>query len=362
MIFKRSLTHELYATALATFLTLMGIMLAQRTAYYLGLAARGNVASDAIVTLLGFTLLKLLPLLLTLTLFLSVLLTLTRWHRDSEMVVWFTSGLGLAAWVRPVMGFALPVIVIIAGLSLIVSPLATDQIARYSDQLKARDELSTITPGVFEESGNADRVYFIESFDKFGTAVKNIFVQSVQHQKLGVILARSGTRETHANGDNFIVLQNGRRYQGTPGTREYTVTEFERYAIRIEPNAVQETPPDAKRRPSGELLLEKNRESSAELHWRLSTPISAFLLVLLAIPLSFVDPRAGRSINMVLAVLGYWIYNNLMSINQAWLQQGKIQTMVGLWPVHALVLALVVYLFYRRLFLLPLFPTFFRKK
>ncbi|MDR2219276.1 MAG: LPS export ABC transporter permease LptF [Methylobacillus sp.] len=361
MIFKRSLTHELYSTALVTFFTLVGIVLAQRTAYYLGLAARGNVASDAIATLLGFSLLKLLPLLLTLTLFLSVLLTLTRWHRDSEMVVWFTSGLGLAAWVRPVMTFALPVIVIIAGLSLIVSPMATDQIVRYTDQLKARDELSTITPGVFEESSNANRVYFIESFDKFGTAVKNIFVQNMQHQKLGVILAHSGMRETHANGDNFIVLQNGRRYEGKPGTSEYTVTTFERYAIRIEPNVVQETPPDTKRLSSGELLLNKSRESSAEFQWRLSAPISAFLLVLLAIPMSFVDPRAGRSINMALAVLGYWIYNNLMSINQAWVQQGKIATMVGLWPIHALVLALVVYLFYRRLFQLPLFPKLFRK-
>jgi lipopolysaccharide export system permease protein len=361
MIFRRSLTQELYATALATFLTLVGIVLAQRVAFYLGVAARGSLASDAISALLGFSLLKYLPLLLTLTLFLSVLLTLTRWHRDSEMVVWFTSGLGLAAWVRPVMWFAMPIIVVIAVLSLFVSPWATGKGTQYADQLKARDELAAISPGVFKESRNADRVYFVESFDELGNTVKNIFVQNVQHQKLGIIVAQKGFRETHENGDNFLVMQSGRRYEGKPNTPEYTITEFERYAIRIEANEVQERPPNTKTQGSDELLRDKSKESSAEFQWRLAAPISAFLLVLLAIPMSFVDPRAGRSANMIMAVLVYVIYNNLLSISQAWVQQEKIHAAIGLWPAHALVIALIVYLFYRRLFLLPLVPNFFRK-
>jgi lipopolysaccharide export system permease protein len=361
MIFRRSLTQELYSTALATFMTLVGIVLAQRVAHYLGIAARGNLASDAINALLGFSLLKYLPLLLTLTLFLSVLLTLTRWHRDSEMVVWFTSGLGLAAWVRPALWFALPLIIVIGILSLFVSPWATGQGQAFADQLKARDELAAISPGVFKESRNADRVYFVESFDELGNTVKNVFVQSVQHQKLGIIVAQKGFRETAENGDNFLVMQNGRRYEGKPNTPEFSITEFERYAIRIESAEVQERPPSTQTRSSEDLLRERSKESSAEFQWRLATPISAFLLVLLAIPMSFVDPRAGRSANMIMALLVYVIYNNLLSISQAWVQQDKIHPAIGLWPVHGIVLALIVYLFYRRLFLLPLIPNLFRK-
>lgn len=361
MIFRRSLTQELYSTALATFLTLVGIVLAQRVAYYLGIAARGSLASDAINALLGFSLLKYLPLLLTLTLFLSVLLTLTRWHRDSEMVVWFTSGMGLAAWVRPVMSFAVPLIVVIGVLSLFVTPWATGKGVAFADQLKARDELAAISPGVFKESRNADRVYFVESFDELGNTVKNVFVQSIQHQKLGIIVAQKGFRETDPNGDNFLVMTNGRRYEGKPDTPEFSVTEFERYAIRIEAAEVQERPPSSKTRSSQELISERSAESSAEFQWRLATPISAFLLVLLAIPMSFVDPRAGRSANLIMALLVYVIYNNLLSISQAWIQQDKIHPVIGLWPVHAIVLALIVYLFYRRLFLLPLIPNLFRK-
>ena len=86
MLFKRSLLRELVVTAIGAFVVLLGIVLAQRVAYYIGIAARGSLASDAINTLLGFTLLRYLPMLLSLTLFLAVLLTLTRWHRDSPAV------------------------------------------------------------------------------------------------------------------------------------------------------------------------------------------------------------------------------------------------------------------------------------
>lgn len=361
MIFRRSLTQELYSTALVTFLTLVGIVLAQRVAYYLGIAARGSLASDAINALLGFSLLKYLPLLLTLTLFLSVLLTLTRWHRDSEMVVWFTSGMGLAAWVRPVMAFALPLIAVIAVLSLFVTPWATGKAVEFTEQLKSRDELAAISPGVFKESRHADRVYFVESFDELGNTVKNVFVQSIQHQKLGIIVAQEGFRTTEPNGDNFLVMANGRRYEGKPNMPEFSVTAFERYAIRIEAAEVKERAPTAKTRSSEDLIRDRSPSNSAEFQWRLATPISAFLLVLLAIPMSFVDPRAGRSANLIMALLVYVIYNNLLSISQAWISQGKIHAMIGLWPVHGVVLLMIVYLFYRRLFLLPLIPRLLRK-
>jgi lipopolysaccharide export system permease protein len=360
LLFKRSLLQELVSTAIGAFLVLFGIVIAQRVAYYIGIAARGSLASDAINTLLGFSMLKFLPMMLSLTLFLAVLLTLSRWHRDSEMVVWFSSGLGIATWVRPVLTFAMPVILVIGLLSLFVTPWATQKGSEFKNQLKSRDELASISPGVFKESRNSDRVYFVESFDELGNVVKNIFVQSVQHQKLGIVVAGQGFRETAPNGDSFLVMENGRRYEGQPDTAEYAKTEFERYEIRIEPAEVTQDPPSTQSKGSIELLQDRNSTNNAELQWRLALPISAFTLVLLAIPLSFVDPRSGRSANMMMAILIYIIYNNLLSIMQAWVSQGKITPLMGLWPVHLLFLLLTVYLFYRRLFQLPILPRLWR--
>ncbi len=358
MLFKRSLLHELVTTAAGAFLILVGIVIAQRVAYYIGVAASGSLASDAIKTLLGFNMIRFLPMLLSLSLFLAVLLTLSRWYRDSEMVVWFSAGKSLSSLIRPVIAFALPVILVIGVLSLFVTPWATQKASEFRDMLKSRDELATITPGVFKESRSAERVFFIESFDELGNLVKNIFVQSVQHQKLGIIVASQGYRETVQNNDSFLVMQDGRRYEGLPNSAEFTITEFERYAIRIEPAEVEKSIPKTTEKSSIALLQQRSQDSNAELQWRLAMPISAFVLVLLAIPLSFVDPRSGRSANLMLALLTYVIYNNMLSIFQAWVSQGKLSLLIGLWPVHLLFLLLTVYMFYRRLFQLPLIPKF----
>jgi lipopolysaccharide export system permease protein len=360
MIFKRSLLQELFSTALATLVVLIGIVLAQRMAFYLGVAARGGVASDAIDALLGFSLLRYLPMLLSLTIFLAVLMTLSRWHRDSEMVVWFSSGLGLASWMRPVLLFAMPVVVVIALLSIFVTPWATGKAEEFKDQLESRDELAAISPGMFKESRHADRVFFVESFDELGNTVKNVFVQSMQHQKLGIIVAQRGYRMVEENGDNFLVMENGRRYEGKRDAPEFSITQFERYAIRVEPNEVKQSLPTLKTRPTNELLSGDSPRKKAELQGRLAEPIAALLLILLAIPLSFVDPRAGRSANLIMALLVYVIYNNLLGIAQVWVAQGKLSPLIGLWPVHGLLLLLTAYLFYRRLFQLPLLPRLFR--
>lgn len=358
MIFKRSLLQELLQTSFGAFAVLFGIVIAQRVTYYIGVAANGSIASNAINTLLGFSMLKFLPMLLSLTLFIAVLLTLTRQHRDSEMIIWFSSGMGLAAWIRPILTFAAPVIVLIAFLSLFVTPWATSKSAEYKTQLQRQDELATITPGVFKESKQSDRVYFVESFDKLGFYVKNIFIQSMQHQKLGIVVAAQGHRETMPNRDNFLIMDQGRRYEGKPGTAEFTSTTFEHYAIRLEAKEAKAPPPVIIQAiPSVVLFEEHTASNNAEIQGRIATPISALILVLLAIPLSFVDPRSGRSGNMMMAGLIYIIYNNLISITQAWLTQGKLSPIIGLWPVHLAFLSLALYLFYRRAFQLPLLPA-----
>jgi lipopolysaccharide export system permease protein len=360
-LFNKSLSQELISTAGATFLVLIGIVIAQRAGFLVRIAAKGWIPNDAITTMLGFNMIKFLPMILSLTIFLSVLLTLTRWHRDSEMVIWFSSGLGIARWIRPILKFALPVVIVIALLSFLVMPWATQKVEDYRVQLKSRDELSAISPGVFKESNNAERIYFVESFDQLGNVVKNVFVQSTQHQKTGVIVASQGTRIKAENGDNFLELQNGRRYESKPNSPEVSTTEFERYAVRVETKEVAREPDNADALSTTLLVKSDNLKHKAELQWRLAIPISAIVLVLLAIPLSFVDPRAGRSLNLMFAVLIYVIYSNMLSIFQAWVTQGKIHYWIGLWPAHILFVLLAVYLYYRRTYLLPVLPKIFSR-
>jgi lipopolysaccharide export system permease protein len=357
MLFRRSLLHELISTAAGAFLILVGVVVAQRAGNLIRLAAKGILPNDAITTMLGFSMIRFLPMLLSLSLFLAILLTLSRWYRDSEMIVWFSSGLSINSWIRPVLTFVTPVVTLIAFLSLFITPWASNKVEEYRSQLESRDDLATISPGVFKESAHADRVFFVESFDELGNVVKNIFVQSIQHQKLGIIVAAQGSRLIEKNGDNFLVMHNGRRYQGTRGTAEYSTTEFEKYAIRVEATEAQRDPPSTQSKSSRELIQDNNNSNIAELQWRLAMPISALILALLAIPLSALDPRAGRSANFALALVIYILYNNFLSIFQAWITQGKVSGLIGLWPVHLLFAGFAIYMFYRRTLQLPILPS-----
>jgi lipopolysaccharide export system permease protein len=354
MIFQRSLLREFTATGIATFLVLLAITITTQLIRFLGFAARGNISSDAVLTFLGFASLRYLPHLLSITLFISVLMTLTRSYRDSEMVVWFTSGQGLNSWIRPVLIYAAPATVVIAILSFFLSPWAIAKAEVYRQQLESQDDIAAISPGVFKESRNAERVYFVEKLAANLATVANIFVHSDENGEIGTTVAKRGYQETAPNGDRFLVMLNGRRYIGPPGSAEYRIIEFEKYSVRIEANEVKETLPSVKAMPMWTLISDGSPVARAELVWRAGLPLSALVLSLLAIPMSFVNPRAGRSLNLMLAALLYMVYTNLLSIFQAWVTQQKVGVFFGMWAVHVVMLAMVAIMFYFRLSVRPL--------
>lgn len=354
MIFHRALRREFAQLATAVFLTLFLIAITTRLVRLLGQAAGGKIPTDAVVAFLGFFALNALPVLLSLTLFITVLLTLTRSYRDSEMVIWFNAGLSLAAWVRPVLAFALPIVLLIAMLSTVIAPWAVRMSEQFRSRLDARDDAARVDPGVFSESRARDRVFFVESAGDASGEVRNVFVNSVQHGRTGVMFSSRGRLETAPNGDRFIVLLDGRRYEGVPGEADYRVMTFERYAARVETSAVDDPVPTHKSLSTLALARDPTHVNQGELVWRIGVPLSALILALLAIPLSFVNPRAGRSVNLLFALLAYLVYYNTLTVSQARVAQGKLDFAVGWWLVHAVVLAALVLLFAQRMTLLRL--------
>jgi lipopolysaccharide export system permease protein len=347
--FARSLVVEFTGIAAGVFLVLVAIVLVTTLVRLLGLAAGGVMASDAVWAFLGFRVLNFLPVVLAISVFVSVLLALTRSYRDSEMVVWFSSGLSLMAWVRPVLVFSLPLVVTIALLTLLLSPWASSRSEDYQRELDAREDVSLLTPGVFHESKQADRVFFLEAMAGDQTRVANIFVQSIQQQRLGVMVAREGFQGLNENGDRYVVLLNGTRYEVQAGSAEYRTTQFERYWMRVGGGEPKEQAPNPSSLSTLKLIQDPTPINTAELHWRLGLPLSALVLALIAIPLSFVNPRGGRSVNLILAILVYAIYSNLLGMMRLWVSLGKVSTIVGFFGVHGLMLVLLALLFYRRI-------------
>lgn len=349
MIFERAVRREFAQAAAGISVALLAILTSTQLIRLLKDAAGGTIAPEAVLSLLGFAALNFMPILLSLTLFVSILLSLSRAYRDSEMVVWFSCGQPLTAWTRPVLRFALPIVVAIAVLSGFLSPWANYNTAEYKQQLSARSDVSQVSPGAFREAKKGQRIFFVEALADDASQVGNVFVASMQDGKLGVVMSNSGHQEFAENGDRFVVLENGRRYEVEPGSPEFKVMEFERYKVRTEDGEAKPSERLPNRMPITELVLDDSNSARGELLWRIGMPVSALILALLAIPLSYVNPRAGRSANMLIAILIYAIYSNLISVSQAWVAQGKLSFWIGVWVVHALMLLPLAWLFYRRI-------------
>ncbi len=347
-IFHWALVREFASTGLLVSSILLGIVVFTQLIRLLGESVSGTLAAEGVVALLGFSSLNYLPVLLSVSLFLSVLLTLTRSYRDSEMVVWFTSGIGLTRWIRPVLGYAIPVTVVIALLSLVLSPWALSKADEYKRRLESRDDVAAATPGAFRESKQADRVFFLEEVDVEKKRVGNIFVRSLQNGREGTMVAKEGYQEIAPNGDRFLVMLNGTRYEGIPGQADYKVVEFGRYAMRIEPVELRQEQPNVKAYSTLFLLRNPDAWNIAELEWRIGLPLSALILSILAIPLSYVNPRVGRSFNLIAAVVIYMFYNNMISVTNSWVRNGKISAAAGLWGIHLSMFAVVLVMFYYR--------------
>ena len=348
MLYRRTLIREMGLATGAVLTVLISIALVVLFIRLLGDVARGELANEAVLAFLGFSLLHFLPVLMTIALFAGVLLPLSRMWRDSEMVIWINAGLSLTQWMRPVLTFSLPFFLVILLLSLVLNPWAQTKRNEYRQDLRSRSDSTLIAPGLFVESGAGERVYYVDTLNPLTGVVRNIFMQSRIDGQLGLVVAREGNYTQLPDGSRYLVFKDGRRYEGKPGQLDYRIVQFEHYWMRLDPVAVGAVETGVHQAPLNELIADATPEARAELAWRLGVPVSALILAVMAIPLSFVNTRARRSYGLAIALLLYFIYNNLLSFAQAWVAQGKLNPWAGMLFPHLLMLAAVLILFYLR--------------
>ncbi|AUT46847.1 LPS export ABC transporter permease LptF [Achromobacter sp. AONIH1] len=356
-LFKRSVVSEITSHAGVVFSTLLVVWLSVLLVRLLGEAAGGNIGADVVLVLAALSTITALPTILAVSVFIAVLTTVTRNYRESEMVVWFASGLSLADWFKPVLRVAIPVAIAVAGLTLFAAPWAYRQIGEYHQRFEQRSDLSKVTAGQFAESAGGDRVFFAEDPAQPTDELGNVFARETGPEWLSVLSASSAHSETLPNGDRFLVLGAGHRYDLKPGTPEIRLVNFEKYGLRLESKAGGDPMAEAraaaerssKARTTGQLMADNTDNSWSQVMWRVSLPLAALNLALLAIPLGAVNPRLGRSGDILIAGLVGLLYMNLMNLSRAWIANGKLSFGVGVWAIHGLVALLTFFLLMRRL-------------
>jgi lipopolysaccharide export system permease protein len=324
MLFHSSLRKELARSFGATLVVLVTIVMTMTLIRTLAQANRGAVNPEEVMMVMGYGLLGYLPLVLTLSLFTAIVGSLSRMYRDSEMVIWFAGGRGLSSFLRPLLQFAWPVLLVIGVLALGIWPWANQQTQELKDRYGRRGDLERVAPGQFQESASGRRVFFLEKDTPDNKSGRNIFISTVEHGKETVTSARTGRIEFV--GDNqFLLLANGQRLETSLADRTMRISEFEEQGSRVNAGAfgaADETP--AKSRSTLALVLQPTPVNLGELAWRVGLALAALNFVVLAITVSNVNPRVGRGGNLVFALFAFVVYYNLLNLGQGWISAGRV--------------------------------------
>lgn len=334
MLFDSTLRRDLSRSFGATLIVILTIVITMFLIRSLGQAAGGSIAPQDVALLLGYVALENLPTMLSLSLFVAVVATLTRMYRDSEMVIWFASGLGLMRFLGPVLRMSAPLVLIVALLALLVWPWGNRQVEELKDRFQRRSDISRVAPGQFQTSADGQRVFFIERNTGDGSTARNVFVLERREDKESVTSARSGRVDMQGN-DRFVVLERGERNDIDQTTGERTIARFDTYQVlagdEISGSSGQ-LPPKAL--STWQLATQPTPRNLGELTWRLGLALGCINLVLLGVGISAANPRRGGNWSLLIALLAFVIYFNMLNLTQAWVASGKLGMAATLVLVH----------------------------
>lgn len=344
MIIKRYLRREIALTFLAVSLMLMVMFFSGTFIRLLTETLEGDYPARILFSLFALQGVGNIVFILPFAFFIAVLLTFSRLYKDNEIVVLNACGAGPGWLFSSVFTLALVVALVVGYLTLFFTPWAEEKSSQLLDEAGAKQEIAGIVPGRFNSFGANSPTIYVERYDAKKKRLYGLFVQGKSGEENEQYVLRAATayeRIDKKTGSRFLVLEDGYRYEGVRGQRDYSLTRFAEHGIRIRDQAVVASSRPRYAITSANLWRSGESGDAAELHRRLAVPISTLLLALLAVPLSKSAPRRGRYAGLFLGILVYVIYNNLITVGLSALGKGEVPSIIGVWWAHLLVLALL---------------------
>ncbi len=336
---------------LAVTIVLLAIMLATRFTRFLAEAAAGHLPREFLLNIVMLSSLQYLTILIPVSLLLAIMLALGRLYRDAEIAAMTGCGVGPWTLYRPFLVLTISLAALTAALSFEVGPWAGRQAERLFNDAQRLIQFTPFEAGRFKEVAGGRAVFYAAQVDSNSGALDTVFAR-IDDDKRGptLVMAQRGSQEFDTRtGERVLHLDQGYRYSGQPGRADFDILKFDRFATRIAPPSMPYLSGKRKIRETMQLVGSADPEDAAELQWRIAAPFSVLLLGIAAVPLSHTSPRSGRYGKLVLGILAYLFYSNLLALGQAWVAKGYVASSIGLWWVHALAAVLAFWLVSHRL-------------
>ena len=341
-IVDRYLVRELLVSFLAAVTILLLVTVGATVADLLAKIARGRVAADLLLALIGLRTVDSLTLLVPMAIFLGVQLAYGRLYRESEMAVFAASGLSVAGLVRPLLLLSVPLTLIMAVISFWLAPAAVRQSQTLQEEASRSLIVAGLEPGRFVELPNNDGVMYVDAMNADGTKFKKMFVASERSNdenkttSLNIITAADGELYHDVNGtERYLGLNDGFRVEGIVGQDNFRLMRYQRNDVKLTDTENDANADSVKRAaPTSVLFASNDTVQRAELQWRLAAPLSVLVLVMLALPLAKSSPREPRYARLLIALLAWFIYYNCLALGRSWISQGKYSPLIGFWWVQ----------------------------
>lgn len=331
MVLDRYITSEITKPLFLGVTLLMAIFSGYTAAIKLGEAASGLIDQETVAQLIGLSTIISLEVLLPTALYLSIIATLSRLYRDSEMVAMRAAGIGELRVMRSLV-FITVLISILAGIvSIYGRPWAYRESYRLEAEARAEFDIRKIEPGQFLELQDSKYVLYAREVDQDSGRLKGVFLQTELGEKLQAIYAQEAYLPpvTFGKTRSFELFKGYGYTLDREGSHDVTL-KYGQMIIHIPPET-----PDTNYRRKAESTLNLYHSGApkdiAEFQWRLSTPLSTLLLAILAVPLSRSAPRQGRHNSFLLAILVYIGLFNLISMARNIVEEGVIPAFPGIW-------------------------------
>lgn len=331
----------------AVFLVLLAVTATVMFIRLLAEMSTSVFSSGYIFQLLTLKIIGKLSMLLPAALYVAILLALSRLYSDSEVVAMWAGGIGPGQINRSIFWFLLAFAAATSVVSLYLSPEAFARSDVVWARAKAEAEISSVLPGRFMEFRDGELVAYTETLSDDRREMENVFAKLIISESQDLLVAKkarfSGSEE---KAGRYIVLEDGYRYSGSPGSVDYTVYRFAKHSFRIDQERSESVISKANATRTLDLLKAPYAAYTAELQWRISQPISLLLLGMLAAPLARTLPRQGKYTKLAMGIAIYFLYGNAVGVMQTFVERGQISTLIGIWPIHlamALIVALLLY-------------------
>lgn len=303
-----------------------------------------GIPIQELMPLVGLNMLRDIPIILTLSLFLSIIISISQLYKNSEAVVMNSIGIGDKSFISSIQPIIVFSFIIVFILSIFAVPWAKQQKNIAEDKTLNASEFSFITEGKFETFKNGDIVFYASESENIDAAneqnMEEIFIYAIDNENPIIVLASKATKYVdNISKSIYLRLKDGVRYQGLPGSNNINILDFELYDLEIVSGDIQKTISDfseIEEKSTFELIKEGGPLANAEVQWRFSQPISILILSILGVYLGKSSPRTGKGINILIGLVFFMLYNNGLLIAKTSIENNELNPFIGLWSIHIL--------------------------